>query len=77
MSIQMPNTGIIFWPVGTGDSTTICVDENTIIQVDLNHLEKSDDEKDPHYQILEELLELLPKKNNKPFLSVFVLTHPD
>jgi hypothetical protein len=55
-------------PVGTGDSTTICVDKETIIQVDLNHMEKSDDEKDPHCQILDELIKVLPIKNKKPFL---------
>jgi hypothetical protein len=27
MSVQLPETGIVFWPVGCGDSTTICVNK--------------------------------------------------
>ena len=77
MSIKLPETGIVFWPVGCGDSTTICVDKDTIIQLDLNHLEKSDEEYDPHVQIIDELVKILPKKDDKPFLSAFILTHPD
>jgi len=77
MTIQLPETGLVFWPVGTGDSTTICVNKNTIIQVDLNNMKKSESEDDPHAQILEELIKILPKKDGKPFLSLFILTHPD
>lgn len=77
MSVQLPETGIVFWPVGTGDSTTICVDKETIIQLDLNHLQCSDEEDDPRVQIIDELIKILPKKNGKPFLTAFILTHPD
>ncbi len=77
MISTLPDQGIIFWPVGNGDSTTICVDKRTVIQVDLNHLEKADDKDDPRYPVLDELKKLLPKSDDKSYLSVFVLTHPD
>ncbi len=77
MSIELPEQGFIFWPVGTGDSTTIVVDDSTVIQVDLHNTEKSDDENEDAYHIIDELKEILPKKDGKPFLSVFALTHPD
>ena len=77
MITELPKQGIVFWPVGTGDSTTICIDKDTVIQVDLNHLAKSGEKDDPHYEVVDELIKLLPKVNKKPFLSLFVLTHPD
>ncbi len=76
-SINLPKQGVVFWPIGTGDSTTICIDENTIVQLDLRHLTKSETKEDPHIPLIEELVNILPKKNKKPFLSVFILTHPD
>ncbi len=77
MSIQLPETGIVFWPVGCGDSTTICIDKNTIVQIDLHHMEKSEDKTDPHLAVIDELIKILPKKDGKPFLTTFILTHPD
>lgn len=77
-TFKLPPKGLVFWPVGTGDSTTIVVKENEIIfQLDLHHLEKSEDSDDPAFPIVDELVRLLPKKNGKPYLSVFALTHPD
>lgn len=78
MSFQLPEQGIVFWPVGCGDSTTICIDSSTRIQVDLNHLEKADGEDCTQWPILDELVKLLPKNSDKkPCLSLFALTHPD
>jgi beta-lactamase superfamily II metal-dependent hydrolase len=74
----LPKKGFVFWPVGTGDSTTIVVTENEMnVQIDLHHMEKADDSDDPSWSIVDELVRLLPKKSGKPYLSVFVLTHPD
>jgi len=50
-----------FWPVGNGDSTTIIVDSETYLQVDLNHLEKSDDDTDASWAVVYELSKRLPK----------------
>lgn len=74
---QLPEQGIVFWPVGTGDSTTICVSEEIIMQVDLHHLTAAGEEDDPHTPIVDRLEELLPTVDGDPYLAAFVLTHPD
>lgn len=78
MTFQLPNSGIVFWPVGTGDSTTVVVDKDSaILQVDLHHLSKSEDDDEVHVPIVDELVRLLPKRNGRPYLAAFALTHPD
>jgi hypothetical protein len=77
MAREIPTQGFMFWPVGTGDSTTIGIAEDVVMQIDLHNLECADDEDDPHVSIVDELVKSLPKKNGKPYLAVFVLTHPD
>jgi hypothetical protein len=77
MAIQPPDRGWIFWPVGTGDSTTIRVAETVYMQVDIRHMAKADDDDDPAWPVIDELIELLPAYRGKPYLSVFALTHPD
>lgn len=77
MSISLPNPGFIFWPVGTGDSTTICVDETTIMQVDIHHVKLSEGDDDPRVPIVDTLIELLPEVDGSPYLACFGLTHPD
>ncbi|MCH7727429.1 MAG: hypothetical protein IH991_13245 [Planctomycetes bacterium] len=74
---ELPSKGFVFWPVGTGDSTTVCVDDEVVMQIDLHDLDAADDEDDPRTSIVDRLVELLPQKDGKPYLSVFVLTHPD
>ena len=41
--IMFDKSKIIFWPVGTGDSTSIVIKKDIVLQVDLNNLEVSDD----------------------------------
>ncbi len=77
MAIDPPDQGFIFWPVGTGDSTTIRVAEKVYLQVDLRHMAKSEDDKDAAWPVIDELIEILPKRDGGPFLSGFALTHPD
>ncbi len=77
MTFELPERGLVFWPVGNGDSTTIVVDSSTYVQVDLNHLEKSDDEDDASWAVIDELVERLPKVDGRPYLAAFALTHPD
>ena len=69
--------GFIYWPVGNGDSTTIVVDSETIMQIDLNHHECANEENDPHSEVIDELKDLLPERDGKPYLAVFLLSHPD
>lgn len=77
MSLEIPEKGYIFWPVGNGDSSTILVDKGVFFQLDLNHMAKSEDDDDPHVAIIDELEKILPKKDKKPYLSLFALSHPD
>ena len=77
MAFQLPARGLVFWPVGNGDSTTIIVDSKVYLQVDLNHLEKSADDDDSSWAVVDELVERLPKVNRRPYLAAFALTHPD
>jgi beta-lactamase superfamily II metal-dependent hydrolase len=77
MSFELPKRGLVFWPVANGDSTTIVIDSKTLLQVDLNHLEKSEDDGDPTWSVVDELVKRLPKKDGRPYLSAFALTHPD
>lgn len=75
---KLPSKGFVFWPVGNGDSTTIVIKENEVVmQVDLRHCESAEDDDSPMTPVLDELVRLLPKKNGKPYLALFVLTHPD
>lgn len=69
---------VYFWPIGTGDSTTFVVRESEIVfQVDLRHSQKSEDEDTDCAPIIDYLVEHLPKRNGKPYLSTFAITHPD
>lgn len=72
-----PAKGFVFWAVGTGDSVSVCIDDEIVMQVDLHHLEAADDDDDSRTPIIDRLKELLPVKDGKPYLSTFVLTHPD
>jgi hypothetical protein len=77
---KLPNTkAVIFWPIGTGDSTSIVVKPNQIVmQIDLRDLEKANDSDEPEWCIIDELVKVLPRKGNgRPYLALFVLTHPD
>ncbi|MGD9893178.1 MAG: hypothetical protein AB7R89_03265 [Dehalococcoidia bacterium] len=72
-----PDQGIIFWPVGTGDSTTIVFDEECVLQVDLHHMAAADAEGAVCCPVVDRLLESLPRRDGKPYLAVFALTHAD
>lgn len=70
--------GVMFWPVGTGDSTTFVIEPGAVIfQVDLRHTAKSEDEQDEGAPVVDQLIEHLPQVLDRPYLSAFALTHPD
>jgi hypothetical protein len=76
--MDIKEKSVIFWPVGTGDSTTLVIKPGKIVmQIDLHHLAKADDEDSPEWPIIDHLVKLLPKRNGWPYLALFVLTHPD
>ena len=74
---ELPDQGFVFWPVGSGDSTTLVIDERHVVQVDLRQMGASSEEDDPHAPVVDLLEKLLPEIGGKPYLSTFVLTHPD
>jgi beta-lactamase superfamily II metal-dependent hydrolase len=69
----------VFWPVGTGDSTTIVIKPGEVVaQIDIRHLEKAEDRAAAEWPIIDHLVKTLPKKGNgRPYLALFILTHPD
>lgn len=77
MSTELPELGAVFWPVGTGDSTTVVVREDVIVQIDLNDRDKADSDDHPEVPVVDLLVEALPEVDGRPYLSVFVLTHAD
>src|SRR5271169_1197367 len=77
MVFNLPQRGLVFWPVSNGDSTTVVIDSKTIVQIDLNHLARSEEDADPAWSVVHYLAARLPIRNKRPYLSVFALTHPD
>ncbi len=78
MSTELPDLGVVFWPVGTGDSSTVVVTDQVLIQVDLNDRAKADDDDAPEVPVVDLLVEALPTgSDGRPFLAAFVLTHAD
>lgn len=74
---NLKSPGYIFWPVGCGDSTTIAVANDINLQIDINDCANAEGGENERIPIVNELVEKLPKRNGKPYLSCFVLTHPD
>ncbi|HEX6457971.1 MAG TPA: hypothetical protein VF032_03565 [Thermoleophilaceae bacterium] len=75
--LKLPDPGFVFWPVGCGDSTTVVVNKDTVVQIDVHHVDDAEDDDDPRLPIVDRLVELLPKKNGKPYLAAFGATHLD
>jgi len=75
---ELPDLGVVFWPVGTGDSSTVVVRQDVLLQVDLNDRDKADDEDTPEVPVVDLLVAALPEgTDGRPYLSAFVLTHAD
>ncbi|MDP9443961.1 MAG: hypothetical protein M3P83_06280 [Actinomycetota bacterium] len=72
-----PQLGAVFWPVGHGDSTTVVVSDELVLQVDLHDMAKADDDANPEIPVVDRLVEALPVVDGKPYLAVFALTHVD
>ncbi len=77
MFADVTGPSFIFWPVGCGDSTTIVISGDEVIQIDINDKQMADEEGNEHIPIVDELVAKLPKRDGKPYLSCFILTHPD
>ncbi|MEU0990915.1 hypothetical protein [Streptomyces sp. NPDC005953] len=75
---ELPEQGVVFWPVGTGDSTTIVLGDNLVMQVDLRDMKAADEDDAVVAAVIDRLEETLPQPDGKtPYLAVFALTHAD
>ena len=78
MTVELPTRGFVFWPVGCGDSTTIKVNDNVVMQVDIQHHESAEDDDEQYHPVVDTLVdEVLPEVEGEKYLAVFALTHPD
>lgn len=76
----LPDQGVVFWPVGSGDSTTIVVDDRHVMQVDIRDMKKADEPDAVVAAVIDRLEETLPRTDDdddRPYLAVFALTHGD
>ncbi|MEU2764682.1 hypothetical protein [Streptomyces sp. NPDC007094] len=75
---ELPEQGVVFWPVGTGDSTTIVLGGDLVVQVDLRDMKAADEDDAVVAAVIDRLEETLPQPDGKtPYLAVFALTHAD
>lgn len=77
MFADVKGPSFIFWPVGCGDSTTIVISETEVLQIDLNDTAVAEAKENEKIPLVDELVAKLPQKDGRPYLSLFVLTHPD
>ena len=77
MFADVQGPSFIFWPVGNGDSTTVVISDTEVLQIDLNDKVMAEEDDNEHIPLVDELVAKLPRRNGEPYLSCFVLTHPD
>ena len=72
------NHKIKFSPVGNGDQSLITLKDGTTLLVDCNIRQASIGSTDPLiFDVKKDLLKSISKRDNTPFVDVFVLTHGD
>lgn len=74
------NHKIKFYPVDNGDTTLITLTDKSTILVDCKMRTSAEDEDDTtKYDVKKDLLNSIQKRDTdkKPFLDLFILTHPD
>ncbi len=75
---HLPGQGILFWPVGTGDSTTIVIDDRHVVQVDIHDMVSAGEEDAVVTAVVDRLVESLPQgADGRPYLTAFILSHAD
>ncbi|MYS19873.1 hypothetical protein GA0115240_11446 [Streptomyces sp. DvalAA-14] len=75
---KLPEQGVVFWPVGTGDSTTLVLGDNLVVQVDLRDMAAADGDGAVVAAVVDRLEDTLPRPDGTtPYLAVFALTHAD
>jgi hypothetical protein len=76
-AFELPTRGAIFWPVGTGDTTTIVVNDEKWVQIDIHDVQGADDDDDPRVPVVDRLCELTPQRDGEPYIAAFAATHLD
>lgn len=75
---ELPEKGVVFWPVGTGDSTTLVLGGDLVVQVDLRDMKAADEDGAAVAAVIDRLEDALPQPDGAtPYLAVFALTHAD
>ena len=74
----MTNNKIKYYPVNNGDMSLISLKDNTTILIDCN-IREGDEDSDGNsiYNVKEDLLKSIQKRNGNPFIDLFILSHPD
>lgn len=72
MTWDLPERGVVYWPVANGDAVTVVIDPETLLQVDLNHRESFKDDSSPSVPAADRLLEVLDP--DSPHLSAVAIT---
>lgn len=69
---------IKYYPVGNGDQSLITLKDETTVLVDCNIRQASVNNTDPEiYDVKKNLLKSIKKRDNNPYIDVFILTHGD
>ncbi|MFW1843603.1 metallohydrolase [Acinetobacter pittii] len=69
---------IVFFPVDNGDMTLITLADGRTILVDINIRQDADNSLTSTYDVASDLRSRLKRdQNNRPFVDVFLLSHPD
>lgn len=71
---DLPERGVVYWPVGKGDAVTVVIDPDTLLQVDLNHRTAFEDDDSDCVPVVDRLVELL---GDDPYLPALAVTHHD
>jgi beta-lactamase superfamily II metal-dependent hydrolase len=76
---ELPERGVVFWPVGKADSVTIAVDADTVIQMDIYQPDSAADEEDDRAPVVDRLMEVLPRGSDGKTarLAVLAISHHD
>ncbi len=72
------NHTIKYYPVGNGDQSLIVLKDGTTLMIDCNIRQASIGSTDPKiYDVKKNLLKSIKKRDNNPYVDVFILTHGD
>jgi hypothetical protein len=78
MNMLMKTARIKYYPVSNGDQTLLTLEDDTTILIDCNIRQDSQNGSDPEmFDVKEDLLKSVARRNGNPFVDVHILTHGD